>query len=42
MKPTQKIIHIGKSHKPANKAKLAKEYAFANPNKRMNTPYNNR
>lgn len=30
---TQKAIHIGKSHKPTRKPKLAKEYAFANADK---------
>jgi len=28
-----KAIHIGKSHKPTHKPKLAKEYAFANADK---------
>ena len=30
---TLKAIHIGKSHKPTRKPKLAKEYVFANADK---------
>ena len=30
MNPTLKAIHIGKSHQPTLKPKLAKEYVFAN------------
>jgi len=30
---TLKAIHIGKSHKPTHKPKLAKEYVFANADK---------
>jgi len=29
--PTLKAIHIGKSHQPTRKPKLAKEYALSNP-----------
>jgi hypothetical protein len=32
-KPTLKAIHIGKSHQPTHKPKLAKEYVFANASK---------
>ena len=32
--PTQKAIHIGKSHQPTHKPKLAKEYVFANAESR--------
>ena len=31
--PTQKAIHIGKSHQPTHKLKLAKEYGLANADK---------
>lgn len=30
---TLEYIHIGKSHKPIHKSKLAKEYAFVNADK---------
>ena len=33
-KPSLKAIHIGKSHQPTHKPKLAKEYVFANADRR--------
>ena len=38
-KPTHKAIHIGKSHQPTHKPKLAKEYVFANADKRTKIKY---
>ena len=38
-KPTLKAIHIGKSHQPTHKPKLAKEYVFANADKRTKIKY---
>lgn len=38
-KPTHKVIHIGKSHQPTHKPKLAKEYVFANANRRTKKKY---
>jgi hypothetical protein len=32
--PTLKAIHIGKSHQPIHMPKLAKEYDFANADRR--------
>ena len=37
--PTLKAIHIGKSHQPTHKPKLAKEYDFANANRRTKIKY---
>jgi hypothetical protein len=37
--PTHKAIHIGKSHQPTHKPKLAKEYVFANANRRTKKKY---
>ena len=37
--PTLKAIHIGKSHQPTHKPKLAKEYVFANADKRTKIKY---
>jgi len=34
MNPTLKAIHIGKSHQPTLQPKLAKEYVFANADRR--------
>ncbi|KPQ00277.1 MAG: hypothetical protein HLUCCA01_00010 [Bacteroidetes bacterium HLUCCA01] len=39
IKPTLKAIHIGKSHQRAHKPKLAKEYVFANANRRTKKKY---
>ncbi len=33
-KPTLKAIHICNSHQPTHKPKIAKEYAFANADRR--------
>ena len=38
-KPTLKAIHIGKSQQPTHKPKLAKEYAFANADRRTKKKY---
>ncbi|WP_445159374.1 hypothetical protein [Mesohalobacter salilacus] len=38
-KPTYKAIHIGKSHQPTHKPKLAKEYVFANAETRPKKKY---
>ena len=38
-KPTLKAIHIGKSHQPTLKPKLAKEYVFANADRRTKKKY---
>ena len=38
-KPTLKAIHIGKSHQPTHKPKLAKEYVFANAERRTKKKY---
>jgi hypothetical protein len=38
-KPTLKAIHIGKSHQPTHKPKLAKEYVFANADRRTKKKY---
>jgi hypothetical protein len=38
-KPTLKAIHIGKLHQPTHKPKLAKEYVFANANRRTKKKY---
>jgi len=43
-RPTLKAIHIGKSHHPTHKPKLAKEYVFANAKnqaERKKPAYNN-
>ena len=37
--PTHKAIHIGKSHQPTHKPKLAKEYVFANADRRTKKKY---
>lgn len=37
--PTLKAIHIGKSHQPTHKPKLAKEYVFANSERRTEKKY---
>lgn len=37
--PTLKAIHIGKSHQPTHKPKLAKEYVFANAYSRTKKKY---
>jgi hypothetical protein len=37
--PTQKAIHIGKSHQPTLQPKLAKEYVFANADRRPKKKY---
>ena len=37
--PTLKAIHIGKSYQPTHKPKLAKEYVFANADKRTKIKY---
>ena len=37
--PTLKAIHIGKSHQPKHKPKLAKEYVFANADRRTKKKY---
>lgn len=37
--PTLKAIHIGKSHQPTHKPKLAKEYVFANTDRRTKKKY---
>ena len=37
--PTLKAIHIGKSHQPTHKPKLAKEYVFANADRRTKKKY---
>ncbi|MCK9450278.1 MAG: hypothetical protein M0Q90_01135 [Bacteroidales bacterium] len=39
MKPTHKAIHIGKSHQPTRKPKLAKEYVFSNADRRPKKKY---
>ena len=39
MKPTNKAIHIGKSHQPTYKPKLAKEYVVANADRRAKKKY---
>jgi len=38
-KPTHKAIHIGKSHQPTHKPKLAKEYVFANADRQTKKKY---
>lgn len=38
-KPTLKAIHIGKSHQPTHKPKLAKEYVFANADRQTKKKY---
>jgi hypothetical protein len=38
-KPTLKAIHIGKSHQPTQKPKLAKEYVFANADRLTKKKY---
>lgn len=38
-KPTHKAIHIGKSHQPTHKLKLAKEYVFANADSQTKKKY---
>jgi hypothetical protein len=37
--PTLKGIHICNSHKPTQKPKIAKEYVFANADRRMKKKY---
>ena len=37
--PTLKAIHIGKSHQPTRKPKLAKEYVFANADRQTKKKY---
>jgi hypothetical protein len=37
--PTLKAIHIGKSHQPTHKPKLAKEYVFAKADRRTKKKY---
>ena len=37
--PTLKAIHIGKSHQPTHKPKLAKEYVFANADRQSKKKY---
>ncbi len=37
--PTLKAIHIGKSHQPTHKPKLAKEYVFANADRQTKRKY---
>jgi len=39
MKPTHKAIHICNSHQPTLKPKIAKEYVFANADKRKKKKY---
>lgn len=39
IKPTHKAIHIGKSHQPTHKPKLAKEYVFAYADRRTKKKY---
>ena len=42
MIPKLKAYTLASRTQPKHKAKLAKEYSFANPKRRMNTPYNKR
>ena len=37
--PTLKAIHICNSHQPTHKPKIAKEYVFANANRRTKKKY---
>jgi hypothetical protein len=37
--PTLKAIHISKPHQPTHKPKLAKEYVFANADRRSKKKY---
>ena len=39
IKPTLKAIHIGKSHLPTHQPNLAKEYVFANADRRTKKKY---
>ncbi len=39
MKPTHKAIHICNSHQPTLQPKIAKEYVFANADKRKKKKY---
>jgi hypothetical protein len=38
-KPTHKAIHIGKSHQPTHKPKIAKENVFANADRQKKRKY---